>query len=111
MTEFTISPNATISAVSGPLAHGLVLRDRTVTVSITITNSGAVAGSTPVMVTFSKSTRLVVRYLRQLVGFAKVKLQPGESVTVAIPLKISDFARFDPSVAWKVRVWGGVQSV
>lgn len=100
-TEFAISPNATISAVSGPLAHGLVLRDRYVSVSVTITNTGALEGSTPIMATFSKTTRLVIRYLRQLVGFTKVKLKPGESATVDIPLKISDFARYDPRVTWK----------
>ena len=108
--EFAISPNATISAVSGPLAHGLVLRDRYVSVTVTITNTGAVEGSTPIMVTFSKTTRLVIRYLRQLVGFTKVELKPGESANVDIPLKISDFARYDPRVTWKVwlrKGWGG----
>jgi beta-glucosidase len=43
------------------------------------------------------------RPLRQLAGFARVELQPGQKATVEIPLRVPDLAYWDVSShAWKV---------
>ena len=66
--------------------------------TVTVTNTGKVAGATPIMVAFEKKTRMVVRYLRQLAGFSKVFLTPGQTVAVVIPVRVSDLARYDSAV-------------
>ena len=48
------------------------LANFSVAISVLVTNTGAVAGSTPVMAVYSKLTHGVVRKLRDLAGFVKV---------------------------------------
>ena len=69
-------------------AHGDALENLTLTVKVTVANTGQRAGSVPVMVAYSKQTRGVVRNLRDLAGFTKVHLLPGESMerTLAVPV-------------------------
>ena len=70
-TTFSFS-DAVVSAPSRRLDNGLNLSKTFVTVSVSVRNTGAVPGATPVMVSYEKKTRHVMRYLRMLAGFQKV---------------------------------------
>ncbi|TKR27215.1 glycosyl hydrolase [Cellulomonas hominis] len=54
--------------------------------TVTVTNTGAVAGSDVVQVYVRRETPGVHRPDRTLAGFARVELAPGESATVTVPL-------------------------
>lgn len=92
---------ATVSVLSRPLAHGRSLENTTFNVSINVKNVGTVSGATPIMVTYHKTQRMVVRNLRDLCGFSKVHLKPGEIKTVTIQIRLSDLARWDTTVEHK----------
>jgi hypothetical protein len=76
---------------------GLGLANLTLALSINVTNQGQRAGATAVLATYTKSTRGVVRNLKELCGFTKVLVQPGETALVRLPVRLSDLARYDPS--------------
>lgn len=60
--------------------------DSTATVSVKVTNTGAVAGKAVVQLYVKDTTNAANRPEKELKGFAKVALQPGESKTVEIQL-------------------------
>lgn len=64
-------------------------------VTVMVTNTGARTGSTVVQLYLAEDTPPVPRPIRELKGFAKVALAPGESTTVTIDLALRDFAWFD----------------
>jgi len=66
------------------------------TVSVDVTNTGAVAGKEVVQVYVHDRKSGLVRPPKELKGFAKVELQPGETQTVAIPLDFRAFAFYHP---------------
>ncbi len=75
--------------------------DRTVT--ITITNTGARPGSEVVQVYVHDVASTLHRPVQELKGFVKVRLQPGQSRDVAVPLGRRAFAVYDVAAAdWKV---------
>ena len=53
----------------------------------------------PIMATFAKETRLVVRYLRMMAGFTKVYVAAGETVQAEINVSMRELARYGPSTA------------
>jgi len=67
-----------------------------VTVSVDVTNTGAVAGKEVVQVYVHDRRSKLVRPPKELKGFAKVALQPGETKTVTIPLDFRAFAYYHP---------------
>src|SRR3954447_7016093 len=69
-------------AVSGSAAAG----DLAVTVTCTVTNTGAVAGKEIVQAYRAAPIAAVSRPVRELKGFAKVSLEPGASETVTVRL-------------------------
>lgn len=74
-----------------------------VKVNLTVTNTGKVAGAEVVQVYVRDLVSSVDRPDRELKGFDKVYLQPGESKSVSIPLSFDAFAFFDEaSDTWKV---------
>jgi beta-glucosidase len=79
---------------AGPI-NGDALENLTITVKVTATNTGAVAGAVPVMAVYTKQTRGVVRNLRDLAAFTKIFLAPGASQVVQIPVRLCDLARYD----------------
>ncbi len=87
-TTFAYS-NATVSATSFRDTDGL-------TVSVDVTNTGAVAGKEVVQVYVHDHKSALVRPHKELKGFAKVELQPGETKTVTIPLDFRAFAYYHP---------------
>ncbi|MBP1806297.1 beta-glucosidase [Rubellimicrobium aerolatum] len=66
-----------------------------VRVAVTATNTGARAGSEVVQIYVTPAPAPVPRPARELKGFAKVRLSPGESRRVEIALPARAFARFD----------------
>ncbi len=67
-----------------------------VTVSVAVTNTGEVAGKEIVQVYVHDQQSGLVRPQKELKGFAKVELQPGETKTVSIALDFRAFAYYHP---------------
>ena len=67
------------------------------TVSVDVTNSGVVAGKTVVQVYVHDRAAALVRPPKELKGFAKVALEPGETRTITLTLDPRAFAYFDPA--------------
>jgi beta-glucosidase len=88
-TTFEYS-NARLSATTFKDVEG-------VTVSVDITNTGKVAGKEIVQVYVHDKESRLARPPKELKGFAKVALQPGETQTVSIPLDLRAFAFYDPA--------------
>jgi len=71
--------------------------------TVTVTNTGPVAGADVVQVYLSRTSDGVHRPVRTLAGFARVELAPGESRTVTIPLGEQAFRHWDVATgAWQV---------
>ena len=66
------------------------------TVSVDVTNTGNRAGKEIVQVYVHDQQSTLVRPPKELKGFAKVELQPGETKTVSIPLDFRAFAYYHP---------------
>jgi beta-glucosidase len=78
------------------LSSAEVSASGSVTVSVAVTNTGTRAGTETVQLyTHERRSRASAQPLRQLRGFARVSLAPGQTRTVRIPLKASDLAFFD----------------
>ena len=60
------------------------------TVSVTVKNVGSAAGDEVVQFYAKKKNSAVLRPERELIGFARIRLQPGEKATVQIPLVLPD---------------------
>jgi beta-glucosidase len=87
----------TTFAYSAPRVSSPTFRDVDgVLVEVDVTNTGAVAGQEVVQVYVHDCAAGVQRPPKELKGFAKVALQPGETQTVAIPLDLRAFAFFHP---------------
>ena len=67
-----------------------------VEVSVDVTNTGELAGKEVVQVYIHDHKSELVRPPKELKGFAKVDLQPGETKTVSIPLDFRAFAYYHP---------------
>jgi beta-glucosidase len=72
------------------------------TAKVTVQNTGQRAGKEVVQVYVSDLESPVDQPVKELGGFAKVQLEPGETKTVEIPLHWTAFQYFDPaSKQWK----------
>jgi beta-glucosidase len=87
-TTFAYS-NPKVSATNFKDVDGL-------TVSVDVTNTGSMAGREIVQVYVHDQKSGLVRPQKELKGFAKVELQPGETKTVSIPLDFRAFAYYHP---------------
>ncbi|HSN76892.1 MAG TPA: glycoside hydrolase family 3 C-terminal domain-containing protein, partial [Anaerolineae bacterium] len=87
----------TTFAYSAPRVSSATFRDVDgVAVSVDVTNTGPVAGKEIVQVYVHDCQASVARPPKELKGFAKVALQPGETKTVLMPLDFRSFAFFHP---------------
>jgi beta-glucosidase len=76
---------------------------QTVTVKVPVTNSGKVTGAEVVQVYVADKQASVIRPVRELKGFAKVFLAPGETKTVSVTLDKRAFAFWSTlAKAWVV---------
>jgi beta-glucosidase len=87
-TTFAYS-NAKASAAKFKDVDGL-------TVTVDVTNTGNVAGKEIVQVYVHDQKSELVRPQKELKGFAKVDLQPGETKTISIKLDFRAFAYYHP---------------
>ncbi|MBN2574397.1 MAG: glycoside hydrolase family 3 C-terminal domain-containing protein [Deltaproteobacteria bacterium] len=74
-----------------------VAKDSYVNISVDVTNTGSVAGDEIVLVFASYPEATKRRSVKELKGFARVFVEPGEKKTVTIPLRISDLKYWDES--------------
>ncbi|MDP4209329.1 MAG: glycoside hydrolase family 3 C-terminal domain-containing protein [Bacteroidota bacterium] len=80
-----------------------VHNDDVVKLTFNLTNTGKVAGAEAVQVYVTQKKASVMRPVKELKGFDKVKLQAGESKQVQINLPVKDWAFYDEkSQQWKV---------
>jgi beta-glucosidase len=81
----------------------IVAPDHGTTISVDVTNTGQRAGSDVVQVYVRDRKASVARPDRELRGFGKVRLEPGQTTTVRIGLDARAFAFWDPRVGrWVV---------
>jgi len=66
-----------------------------VTATFTITNTGKVAGAEVAQLYVHKENTAITRANKELKGFQKVFLQPGESKTISLPLTREAFQYYD----------------
>jgi beta-glucosidase len=67
------------------------------TVSVDVTNTGKLAGKEVVQVYVHDLKSRLVRPPKELKGFVKVELQPGETKTASVSLDFRAFAYYDPA--------------
>lgn len=74
---------------------------RSAELSVTVTNTGKVAGDEIVQVYVEPRQSKVFRPIRELKGFTRVSLKPGEARTVTVSLDERAFSYYDPQAkAW-----------
>lgn len=74
----------------------------TLTLSVTVTNRGAMPGMEPVLLFSRDMVASVTPDIRRLRAFEKVRLAPGESKKVTFRLPASDLAFVDSSGRWVI---------
>lgn len=78
------------------VAPAVIVPGSDVNVTFTVTNTGNLAGYETAQLYVRPQAPSVPRPLKELKGFAKVMLQPGESREVTLSLNSRAFAYFDP---------------
>jgi beta-glucosidase len=83
---------------SNPQTSSTVFKDTEgIDVSVDITNNGKLVGKEIVQFYVHDQKSSLTRPFKELKGFAKVRLQPGETSTVLAHLDFRSFAYYDPS--------------
>jgi beta-glucosidase len=87
----------------------------TLSVSATVRNTGAVAGAEVVQLYIRDLVASVVRPVKELAGFTKVYLEPGDQTTVRFTLGPEELGFYDQKMQWVVEpglfsVWIGPNS-
>lgn len=72
-----------------------ILPTESITISFTVTNTGSCKGDEIVQLYFTDKLSSVTVYEKQLRGFERVSLEPGETKTVTMTLKAEDLALLD----------------
>ncbi len=94
---FGYGQSYTTFAYGAPQVSAKTFRDVDgLTVAVDVTNTGPVAGKEVVQVYVHDRNASLPRPPKELKGFAKVELQPGETRRVAIPLDFRAFAFYHP---------------
>ena len=76
--------------------------DGSIHVSVDVTNTGSVAGTDVVQLYVRDVFASMVRPEKELAGFARVLLNPGETKTVTFDLKATQLAFLTTDMKWKV---------
>jgi beta-glucosidase len=88
----------TTFAFSSPKVSKAVFKDvEGLSVSVAVTNTGKVAGKETVQIYVHDQRSSLARPPKELKGFAKIELRPGETKTVTIPLDFRSFAYYHPA--------------
>ncbi len=80
------------------LSAGKMKDTDTLTASVTVTNTGAVVGKEVVQLYVGEQNSKVRRPVRELKGFEKIELAPGESKTVTFVLNKRSFAYYETAI-------------
>jgi beta-glucosidase len=72
----------------------------TITLQFTLTNSGRVAGAEVVQFYLRDTVASVVRPVKELKGFRRIVLKPGERETVSFTIDRDTLSFFDRKLAW-----------
>jgi len=99
----------TFSYATPHLSADRIASTDTLTVHVSVTNTGQRAGDEIVQLYLRDDVASVTRPVRQLRGFRKVHLAPGETRTVSFTLDAQDFALLDEH--WRPMVEAGRFSV
>jgi beta-glucosidase len=93
-----------ISRISGPTDRNLPRASSPLyEVSFDVTNTGSRAGAAVAEVYLGESHPSIPRPLKELKGFVRVNLRPGETRRVQIPLNARAFSFYDVSThAWRI---------
>lgn len=84
--------------------------DHDLTVEITVTNTGKVSGAEVVQLYVAKEASKIFRAEKEIKGFEKVFLEPGESKTIEFKLNSRSFAYYNTEICnWAVE--GGVYEI
>ncbi len=100
--SYTTFEYSNLKLVPGQGTNGPV-----VTAEFDITNTGSRAGAEVAQLYIHQENPSLPRPLKELKGFKKVFLKPGEKQTVSIPLDVRAFAFYDPAKAGWVAEAGG----
>lgn len=97
------------------LSAETIAPEGTISVSATVTNTGEVSGSEVAQLYIRDPVASVVRPVKELAGFTKVYLEPGESQTVQFTLGPSELGFYNQDMEWVVepgdfQVWVGPSS-
>ncbi len=76
--------------------------DETLTVSLTVTNTGETAGTEIVQLYLQDVQASMTRPVKELQGFARVSLAPGESRRISFAVHPSQIAFLDRDMKWKI---------
>ncbi len=88
-------------AYSGLRASSTTMRpDGKILLSFTLTNSGPVAGAEVVQLYLRDPVASVVRPLKELKGFQRVALQPGQAQTIAFTIDRETLAFYNRKLEW-----------
>jgi len=106
----------TLSRTEIPLQEVLADRGAVTTVSIDVTNTGRVAGTEVVQLYIRNTEASVEQPVRELKGFARVELAPGETKHLTFPLGFDELSFYNVDVKRTVEpttydVWVGGSSL
>jgi len=84
------------------ISQGEIGPDGTVEIAVTVTNTGAVAGDEIVQLYLTDTYASMARPVKELAGFARVNLAPGEGRRVVFTVLARQMAFLDRMMHWKV---------
>ncbi len=114
-TRFRYS-TPTVSRAEVPLREVLAGHKPVVTVGVDVTNTGSVAGTEVVQMYVRDTVASVEQPVRELKGFARVQLAPGETKHITLPLGFDQLSFYNVEVKRTVEpttydVWVGGSSL
>ena len=92
----------TFALSNARLADETIRRDGSTAVSVDVTNTGTRPGTEVVQLYIRDCVSSVTRPLKELKGFAKVALEPGETKTITLPIACDSLAFFDLNMEYVV---------
>jgi beta-glucosidase len=106
----------TLTRAEVPLAEILANRGPVTTVGADVTNTGSVAGTEVVQLYIRNTEASVEQPVRELKGFARIELAPGETKHVTFPLGFDELSFYDVDLKRRVEpttydVWVGGSSL
>jgi beta-glucosidase len=74
--------------------------------NVTVTNTGEVSGATVPQLYVSCRDSTVTRVVKELKGFGRIELAPGETADLEIEVRDEDIAYYDPENGWVLEACG-----